>query len=94
MKPEALKKRLNRNRPMTTMTIRMPEDVIEDLKRVAPALGFSGYQPLARTYIGQGLRADLERLDNDTVSALITSLKRRGVGDEVIQEALSEVAQR
>ncbi|MGC1219211.1 MAG: hypothetical protein WA783_23435 [Phormidesmis sp.] len=93
MKPEALKKRLDRNRPMTTMTIRMPEDVIEDLKRIAPTLGFSGYQPLARTYIGQGLRADLERLDNDTVSALINSLKRRGVGDEVIQDALSEVTQ-
>lgn len=93
MKPEVLKKRLNRDRPMTTMTIRMPEYVIEDLKRVAPALGFSGYQPLARTYISQGLRADLERLDNDTVSALINSLKRRGVGDEVIQAALSEVAQ-
>ena len=93
MKPEALKKRLDRNRPMTTMTIRMPEDVIEDLKRIAPTLGFSGYQPLARTYIGQGLRADLERLDNDTVSALINSLKRRGVGDEVIQAALSEVTQ-
>lgn len=93
MKPEALKKRLERNRPMTTVTIRMPEDVIEDLKRVAPTLGFSGYQPLARAYIGQGLRADLERIDNDTVSALIDSLKRRGVGEEVIQEALSEVIQ-
>ena len=94
MKPEALKKRLERNRPMTTVTIRMPEDVIEDLKRVAPTLGFSGYQPLARAYIGQGLRADLERIDNDTVSALIDSLKRRGVGEDVIQEALSEVVKR
>ncbi|KPQ31936.1 MAG: hypothetical protein HLUCCA11_22695 [Phormidesmis priestleyi Ana] len=52
MQPEALKKRLNRNRPMTTVTIRMSEDVIEDLKRVAPTLGFSGYQPLARAYMG------------------------------------------
>ena len=76
---------------MTTVTIRIPEDVIEDLKRVAPLLGFSGYQPLARTYIGQGLRADLERLEGDTVSALVASLKRRGVSDEVIHEALSEV---
>jgi len=42
MKPEALKKRLDRNRPMTTITIRMPEDVIEDLKQVAPLLGFLG----------------------------------------------------
>jgi len=33
---------------MVTITLRMPEDVIEDLKRVAPVLGFSGYQPLIR----------------------------------------------
>ena len=93
MKIEALKKRLDRNRPMTSITIRMPEDVIEDLKRVAPLLGFSGYQPLLRAYIGQGLRSDLERLEGDTVSALIASLKRHGVSDEVIHEALSEVTQ-
>ncbi|MCE2672436.1 MAG: hypothetical protein DWQ53_21070 [Microcystis flos-aquae DF17] len=94
MKVEALKKRLERNRPMTTITIRIPEDVIEDLKRVAPLLGFSGYQPLMRAYIGQGLRADLERLEGDTISALVASLKRHGVSDELLQEALSEVTQR
>ena len=93
MKVEALKKRLARNRPMTTITIRIPEDVIEDLKRVAPLLGFSGYQPLVRTYVGQGLRADLERLEGDTVSALLASLKRHGVSEAVIQEALDEVTQ-
>jgi len=92
-KTEALKKRLDKNRPMSSITIRIPEDVVEDLKRVAPLLGFSGYQPLIRAYIGQGLRVDLERLEGDTVSALIASLKRRGVSDEVIHEALSEVAQ-
>ena len=90
MKPEALKKRLKRDRPMATVTIRIPEDVIEDLKRIAPLLGFSGYQPLARAYIGQGLRADLERLENDTVSSFIDSLKRRGIDDQIIQDALNE----
>jgi len=94
MKIEALKKRLDKNRPMTTVTIRIPEDVIEDLKRIAPLLGFSGYQPLVRAYIGQGLRSDLERLEGDNVSILVASLKRHGVSDEVINEALSEVAQR
>ena len=94
MKIDALKQRLNRDRPMTTITIRMPEDVIEDLKRLAPVLGFSGYQPLARAYIGQGLRADLERLEGDTVSALIASLKRHGVSDEILQETLGEAIQR
>jgi hypothetical protein len=46
------------------------------------------------TYIGQGLRTDLERLEGDTVFALIASLKRQGVSNKVIQEALGEVAQR
>lgn len=79
---------------MTTITIRIPEDVIEDLKRIAPLLGFSGYQPLMLAYIGQGLRVDLERLEGDTISALIASLKRHGVSDEVIHEALTEVTQK
>ena len=94
MKIEALKKRLDRNRPMSSVTIRIPEDVIEDLKQIAPLLGFSGYQPLIRAYIGQGLRSDLERLEGDTVSALVASLKRRGVSDEVIHEALNEVVRK
>lgn len=70
MKVETLKKRLNRNRPMTAITIRMPEDAIEDLKRVASLLGFSGDGPLVRAYIGQGLHSDLDRLEEDTISAV------------------------
>ena len=90
MKIETLRKRLDKDRPMTSVTIRMPEDVIEDLKRIAPKLGFSGYQPLIRAYVGQGLREDLERLENDAVTELINSLKRRGISEDVIAEALSE----
>jgi len=93
MKVETLKKRLDRNRPMTSVTIRIPEDVVEDLKRIAPLLGFSGYQPLIRAYIGQGLRSDLERFESETVTALVESLKRRGVSEAVINEALNEVVQ-
>jgi hypothetical protein len=92
MKVKTLKQRLDRNRPMTSVTIRMPEDVVEDLKKVAPLLGFSGYQPLIRAYIGQGLRIDLERFESETVTALVASLKRRGVSDALIDEALSEIA--
>jgi hypothetical protein len=76
---------------MTSVTLRIPEDVVEDLKKVAPLLGFSGYQPLICAYIGQGLRVDLERFECETVTALVASLKRRGVSDAVIEEALSEV---
>jgi len=91
MSIDQLKRRLNRNRPMTSVTIRMPEDVVEDLKRIAPILGFSGYQPLIRAYVGQGLRQDLDRLENDAVAALISGLKKRGVSESVIEEALAEV---
>ncbi len=94
MKFEQMKKRLDKNRPMTTISIRFPEDVIDDLKRVAPLRGFSGYQPLVRAYVGQRLRMDLERLQNDTVGAFVESLKKHGVSEEIITEALSEVSQR
>jgi hypothetical protein len=55
---------------MTAIAIRIPEDAIEDLKRVAPLFGFSGDRPLVRAYIGQGLRSDLDRLEEDTISAV------------------------
>jgi len=78
---------------MSSVTLRMPEDVVEDLKRVAPTLGYAGYQPLIRSYIGKGLRADLARLDEGAVPRLIASLKRRGVDERVIRQALAETGQ-
>ena len=76
---------------MTSVTLRMPEDVLEDLKRLAPALGFSGYQPLIRAYVGQGMRQDLKRLEKDRVSALVESLRRHGVSEELLSTALEDV---
>jgi hypothetical protein len=94
MKIEKLKKRLIRKRPMTAVTLRMPKDVVDDLKRIAPLLGFSGYQPLIRAYVGQSLRKDLERLDTDAVSKLVSSLRRRGVSKDLIEKALAETVRR
>jgi len=62
------------------------------MKRVAPQLGFSGYQALLKTYVGQGLRKDLEKLENSNVTALVSSLKKHGVSDNIINEALADVA--
>jgi hypothetical protein len=91
MKTNKVVQRLQKNRPMTMVSIRIPNDVIEDLKRVAPILGFSGYQALVKAYIGQGLRADLERLEGSVeVSALIESLKKKGVKEEIISSAMAE----
>jgi methyl coenzyme M reductase subunit C-like uncharacterized protein (methanogenesis marker protein 7) len=92
MKINKLKQRLRKDRPMTMISLRMPEDVVDDLKRIAPLLGFSGYQPLIRAYIGQGLRTDLARLEsNQVVSDFVESLRKHGVKDEVIASAMAEV---
>ena len=92
MKISDLKRRLRTDRPMLTISLRMPADVVEDLKRVAPELGFSGYQPLLRTYVGQGLRRDLERLSNRAqLAEFIDSLTRHGVDREVIDQAMAEL---
>jgi hypothetical protein len=91
MKMTEIRERLRKDRPMTTISIRMPEDVVDQLKRIAPMLGFSGYQPLIRACIGQGLRQDLERLEqNPELDRLVESLRRHGVAEEVIHSAIAD----
>ena len=75
---------------MVAVTLRMPVDVVDDLKLVAPALGYSGYQPLLRAYVGRGLREDLERLESSNLDALVNSLRRRGVDEAVLAQAVAE----
>ena len=55
---EKLKKRLSKDRPMTSITLRIPVDVVESMKEIAPHKGFSGYQTLLKAYISEGLRRD------------------------------------
>jgi hypothetical protein len=91
MKISDLRKRLSKDRPMSAISLRMPADVVAELKRIAPLLGFSGYQPLIRAYVGQGLRRDLERLAGGVeLSEFVDSLARRGVDETTIAEAIAE----
>lgn len=91
MKMDKLKLRLSKDRSASAVTIQLPDDVIGDLKQVAMNLGFSDYQALARSYIGQGLRVDLERLESSPdVAKLVASLQRHGVAEEVIADAMAE----
>jgi len=87
---ERILERMTKDRPMTTISIRVPESVIDDMKEIAPTLGFSGYQPLMRTYISEGLRKDLERLDHSQAQILTESLRKRGLDDQAIAEVLTE----
>ena len=87
---ERIKRRLKKDRQMTTISIRMPEDVIDDLKEIAPALGFSGYQPLIRAYIGQGLRKHQVEMEHSQLLTLTESLRKQGVADKIISAAVAE----
>lgn len=57
-----MKKKLipTKDRPATSISMRIPLDVLEKLKRIAPAKGMSGYQSLIKYYIGQGMLRDIE----------------------------------
>ena len=92
MKNSEIKKRLKKDRTMTSITLRIPEDVVQDLKNIAPAMGFSGYQPLIRAYIGQGLRQDLKKLESSNLKRFVDSLKKHGVKDTTISEAMAEIS--
>jgi hypothetical protein len=85
---ERLKHRLKKDREMISISIRIPVDVIDDLKEIAPAVGFSGYQPLIRAYIGQGLRKDQARMEDSQLLTLTESLRKQGVSDTVISVAI------
>jgi hypothetical protein len=87
---ERLKVRMQKDRPMATLNIRIPADVVDDLTEIAPMLGVSGSEALARSYIGRGLRQDLERLDGSKMQVLTDSLRKSGVADEAISAAIEE----
>lgn len=52
-----------KDNPMTMISLRLPEAMVTELKRLAPLVGESGYQPLIRTYIEHGLAADAKKID-------------------------------
>jgi hypothetical protein len=92
MKMETIKARLAKDRPMVSITLRMPMDVVTDLKRVAPLKGYSGYQSLMRAYVGACLREDLERFEGSAVAKLMDKLRENGVGEEILTKAAAEIA--
>ena len=82
--------RMGVNRPWTTVSLRLPVDVVQELQEVAPMLGWSRYETLMRCYVGEGLRKDLERLDGSLAANLTNSLRKQGVSDEKISAAIAE----
>jgi len=89
--PERMKTRLQKERPMISITMRIPADVVDSMKEIAPQRGFSGYQPLLKSYIGEGLRRDEAQYAFGATARLIEALKKRGVSDEVLEAAAHDL---
>jgi hypothetical protein len=87
---ERLNLRRQKVQHSTDVSINMPDDVVEDLKEVAMLLGFTCFEALIRAYVGQGLRMDLERLDNAPVVRLAASLRKQGLSESTIADVLAE----
>jgi len=93
---ERIKRNMQPHKPMTLISLRLPDHVIEDLKEVAPSLGFGGYQALIRAYISNGLRKHLaqreaQRAKDSTVEEFSQRLIAHGVPEQAIQEAVAEM---
>lgn len=91
MVSDRLKKRLDKNRPMTSITLRVPVDVVDSMKTIAPQRGFSGYQALLKSYISDGLRRDEAQYASHLEERLIAALKKRGVPEDVLADAAREL---
>jgi hypothetical protein len=87
---ERLKTRLRKDRPNTTITMRIPVDVVESLKAIAPTRGFTAYQTLLKSYISEGLRRDEAQADQFAIQKLSEALRKRGVKESVLREAIAE----
>ena len=50
---DKLKMRMSKDRPMTSITLRIPVDVVKSMKEIAPLRGFTAYQTLLKAYFGK-----------------------------------------
>jgi uncharacterized protein YoaH (UPF0181 family) len=93
---ERIKRNMQPDKPMTLISLRLPDHVIEDLKEVAHTLGFGGYQTLIRAYISNGLRKNLaereaQRAKDSTVEEFSRRLMAHGVPEQAIQDVAAEM---
>ena len=89
---EIVRKRLNKDRAQTSITLRIPVDVVESLKAIAPRKGYSGYQTLLKAYISDGLRRDEAANPAMAVERLARALRKHGVSEKVLDAALRDLA--
>lgn len=91
MLTDKLKSRLDADRPMTSITLRIPRDVVDALKAIAPLRGMTGYQTLLKSYISEGLRRDEAECLTGAERRLAEALKARGVDPKLVDAAVRDI---
>jgi hypothetical protein len=84
-------KSLQQGNPMVSITISVPADVVDSMKRIAPLRGFTEYQAMLKSYINEGFRRDEYRYSSISMARFIEALKEYGVPDVVIQQATRDL---
>jgi hypothetical protein len=92
MIPDKLKNHLKQDRVMTTVTLRVPVDMVASLKAIAPHRGFSGYQALLKAYVSEGITRDEAVHLFGPSARLAQALIKRGVPAELIEQASQEAS--
>ena len=78
-------------RPQETVSLKIPTDTLESLKKVAASRDMS-VEALLKFYIGQGLRQDLAKLfSNRVLEATAQVLARHIQSEEEIAHILAEI---
>jgi len=81
-------------RPNETVSLEIPKDTLESLKKIADSRDMSG-EALLKFYIGQGLRQDLAKLFSNRVLEATAQVLARHIQSEaeisnIIQEIRSQ----
>lgn len=77
---------------MTSITLRIPADVVESLKIIAPHKRFFNYQALLKASISEGLRHGETVHLFGPAARLAETLKKQGGSAKPIEEAAQEAS--
>jgi hypothetical protein len=72
---ERVLKRMRRNRPTVTLSLKLPTDLLEDLEEMAQERRIPDAETLARIYIGWGLR---QHLRETRIAHKLTAVREAG----------------
>lgn len=85
---------MRKDRPTTSITVRMPVDAIVFMEAIAPIKGLIGYQSLLKSCVSESLRRDEGQYLNTAEARVIEALKQCGVPDDVLENAARELRPR